>query len=398
MIDLNEIELTFKKELEKKINTELSQIDISQLLADNLVIMSQDKINNTITSMVNQMIQQGSLQKMIDDKMGAELQTKMDEAVLSRVSNMVSRVDLGTEISEKIEQFVVNKVKTLTLPNGIIPLHAVNTAGLTLPADAITQGLFKDFSSTGIEDIAKGVEITIMDGAVVVENNLISNQISIQDSAEFKGSVNIAGDLRVVGNLVMLNPSFHQQIVGIVNDRIAENRKDYVLDIAGSAICSNGKEVLTEENLGPSVISSNLRKVGNLIELSVRNNLRVGETLHVSDNRIGINTEEPAGALTIWDDDAELTIRKHKNKTTYLGTTRDCDLVLGINGKVVMGLRKDGATVETLDVGGIKISTADSIPEREGTPSELVIMRRAVDGQPWAYQCVEGKAWAALRR
>ena len=65
MIDLNEIELTFKKELEKKINTELSQIDISQLLADNLVIMSQDKINNTITSMVNQMIQQGSLQKMI---------------------------------------------------------------------------------------------------------------------------------------------------------------------------------------------------------------------------------------------------------------------------------------------------------------------------------------------
>jgi len=96
MIDLNEIELTFKKELEKKINTELSQIDISQLLADNLVIMSQDKINNTITSMVNQMIQQGSLQKMIDDKMGAELQTKMDEAVLSRVSNMVSRVDLGT--------------------------------------------------------------------------------------------------------------------------------------------------------------------------------------------------------------------------------------------------------------------------------------------------------------
>ena len=64
MIDLNEIELTFKKELEKKINTELSQIDISQLLADNLVIMSQDKINNTITSMVNQMIQQGSLQKM----------------------------------------------------------------------------------------------------------------------------------------------------------------------------------------------------------------------------------------------------------------------------------------------------------------------------------------------
>ena len=242
MIDLNEIELTFKKELEKKINTELSQIDISQLLADNLVIMSQDKINNTITSMVNQMIQQGSLQKMIDDTMGAELQTKMDEAVLSRVSNMVSRVDLGTEISEKIEQFVVNKVKTLTLPNGIIPLHAVNTAGLTLPANAITQGLFKDFSSTGIEDIAKGVEITIMDGAVVVENNLISNQISIQDSAEFKGSVNIAGDLRVVGNLVMLNPSFHQQIVGIVNDRIAEDRKDYVLDIAGSAICSNGKE------------------------------------------------------------------------------------------------------------------------------------------------------------
>lgn len=398
MIDLTEIEQTIKKEVEKKINQELSQVDIGELLATSLVNMAQDKVNTTITGMVNSMLRQGTLQKLIEDKLGSELQSKLDEAVLSRVSGMVSRIDLGTQISEKIEQFVITKMKTLSLPNGIIPVNAVNMSEFTISADKITKGLFKNFSSTGIEDVAESVELTVMDGAVIVENNLIADKLSIQDAAEFKSNVNVVGDLRVVGNLVMLNPAFNNQITSIVNDRIAEHNKDKVIDITGSAIYASDKEVLTENALGPSVLTSNLRKVGNLNELSVRNNFVVGETLHVADGRIGINTEEPVGALTVWDEEAELTMRKHKSKTTYLGTTRDCDLSLGVNGNVVMSLRRDGVSVEAIDVGGIKISVAGTIPEREGTPGELVIMNRAVGGQPWAYQCVEGRAWAALTR
>jgi hypothetical protein len=398
MIDLTEIEQTIKKEVEKKINQELSQVDIGDLLATSLVNMAQDKVNTTVTSMVNGMLRQGTLQQLIEDKIGSELQTKLDEAILARVSGMVSRIDLGTQISEKIEQFVITKMKTLSLPDSIIPINAVNTTAFTISADKITKGLYKDFASTGIEDVAKGVELTVMDGSVIVENNLISNQLSIEDAAEFKGNVNVAGDLRVVGNLVMLNPAFNKQITSIVNDRIAEHNKDSVVDITGSAVYASDKEILTENALGPSVLTSNLRKVGNLTELSVRNNFTVGETLYVADGRIGINTEEPAGALTVWDEEAELTMRKHKSKTTYLGTTRDCDLVLGINGNIVMSLRKEGIEVESINVGGIKMSVANMVPEREGTPGEIVIMQRAVSGQPWAYQCVEGRSWAALSR
>ena len=398
MIDLTEIEQTIKKEVEKKINQELSQVDIGDLLATSLVNMAQDKVNTTVTSMVNGMLRQCTLQQLIEDKIGSELQTKLDEAILARVSGMVSRIDLGTQISEKIEQFVITKMKTLSLPDSIIPINAVNTTAFTISADKITKGLYKDFASTGIEDVAKGVELTVMDGAVIVENNLIADKLSIEDAAEFKGNVNVAGDLRVVGNLVMLNPAFNKQITSIVNDRIAEHNKDNVVDITGSAVYASDKEILTENALGPSVLTSNLRKVGNLTELSVRNNFTVGETLYAADGRIGINTEEPVGALTVWDEEAELTMRKHKSKTTYLGTTRDCDLVLGINGKIVMSLRKEGIEVESINVGGIKMSAANMVPEREGTPGELVIMQRAISGQPWAYQCVEGRSWAALTR
>jgi len=63
-----------------------------------------------------------------------------------------------------------------------------------------------------------------------------------------------------------------------------------------------------------------------------------------------------------------------------------------------MSLRKGGVEVESINVGGIKMSVANMVPEREGTPGEIVIMQRAVSGQPWAYQCVEGRAWAALLR
>ena len=185
----------------------------------------------------------------------------------------------------------------------------------------------------------------------------------------------------------------------MVRDTINADKANSKMDIGGDALYANGKEILRDNALGAGIAYSNLRKVGNLQELNVIGPLTATDTLSVADGRVGINTDDPAGALTVWDEDAELTIRKHKAKTTYVGTTRDCDLVLGTNGNIGLALRRDGTTsINRMELGGLLISVSDSVPEHDGQPGELVIMRTAKEGQPWAYQCMEGKRWAALKR
>jgi hypothetical protein len=399
MIDTKEIENMIRAEIKAKLTKELNLDSVGEMLGESMIAIANEKIEATTTAMLNNMLRDGTLAKLIEDKLLKGLQTRLDELVASRAAGMVSRVDVGTQISDKIERFVAESMKHAALPDKLIPLRALDLTGLKISADDITQGLYKDFNSTGIQDTAQDPQLTVMDGAVIVEFDLISDKLSVQDSAEFKGNVNVVGDLRVEGNLVMLNPSFSKQIQGMVRDTINADNANSKMDIGADALYANGKEILRDNALGAGVAYSNLRKVGNLQELNVIGPLTATDTLSVADGRVGINTDDPAGAFTVWDEDAELTIRKHKAKTTYIGTTRDCDLVLGTNGNIGLALRRDGTTsVNRIELGGMLISVADAVPEHEGQPGELIIMRTAKEGQPWAYQCMEGKRWAALKR
>ena len=399
MIDPKDIEKMIRSEIRAKITETLDMISVGELAGESIIEIAKEKMEVTTNAMLNNLLRDGTLNKLLEEKLFKGLQSRLDEMVAARAAGMVSRVDVGTQISEKIERFVVESMKSAALPEGLIPLSALDTSGLTITADAIKGGVYKDFNSTGIQDTASEPQLTIMDGAVIAEQDLISNRLSVEDSAEIKGNMNVVGDLRLDGNLVLLNPAFSKQIQGMVRDTITADKASSKMDIGADALYANGKEILRDNALGAGVAFSNLRKVGNLQELNVIGPLTATDTLSVADGRVGINTDDPSGVFTVWDEDAELTIRKHKAKTTYVGTTRDCDLVLGTNGNIGLALRRDGTTsVNRIELGGLLISVGDAAPERDGQPGELVLMRSAKEGQPWAYQCMEGKRWAALKR
>ena len=399
MIDPKDIENMIRSEIRTKVTEALDMVSVGELAGESIIEIAREKMEVTTNAMLNNLLRDGTLNKLLEEKLLKGLQTKLDDLVASRAAGMVSRVDVGTQISEKIERFVIDAMNNAALPDGLIPLKAVNITGLEISADDIRGGVYKDFNSTGIQDTATELQLTIMDGAVIVEQDLISNKLSVEDSAEVKGSMNVAGDLRLEGNLVLLNPAFSKQIQGMVRDTITADKASSKMDIGADALYANGKEILRDNALGAGVAFSNLRKVGNLQELNVIGPLTATDTLSVADGRVGINTDDPAGVFTVWDEDAELTIRKHKAKTTYVGTTRDCDLVLGTNGNIGLALRRDGTTsINRMELGGLMISVGDGAPERDGQPGELVFMRTAREGQPWAYQCMEGKRWAALKR
>jgi hypothetical protein len=81
----------------------------------------------------------------------------------------------------------------------------------------------------------------------------------------------------------------------------------------------------------------------------------------------------------------------------YIGSTRDSEIVLGINGNAVVAVRKHGIETNSIKIGNITISNANREPVHRGSPGDLVINDATVAGQPWAWRCTGGESWIPLK-
>lgn len=312
-----------------------------------------------------------------------------------RVNNALAKMDLGTEISRRIGEYIEKRMKYADLPTNFINHQTINFDGFKISADHISKGTIKKFTSSGIQDAAENIELTIVDQAVVIENNLVARKVEIQETLYANNATVETLNIR---SQILFGEPVNKQITSIIRDQVTNEISSRKIDIVNSAIYNNGKEILTENTLGPSIVYSNLRKLGRLNELSVSGISQFNDTLLITDSgKVGINTQDPEGALTVWDDDSELTIRRYKKKTTYIGTMRDCDLVLGTKGEPKLEIKQDGTVrFHSLDLNGLKISVEDQIPSRPGTQGEIVFIKNSNANEPWGYRCLGGNVWQAM--
>lgn len=319
----------------------------------------------------------------------------LEQALLERTNAMVSKTDLGTEITKQIEEFVDRKMKAANLPDSFIPHRSINWDGYELSANVIKRGSIKNFTSTGIQDAADQIELTVTDQAVIVENMIVASSAEIKDNMVAN---HVAVQTLAVEDQIILTEKVGKQFISLIKDNISIELNSRKIDVVENPIYANGREVLTEDTLGPSVINSNIRKLGRLQELNVAGMAQFNDTLFVTnDGKIGINTTDPEGALTVWDDDADLTVRRHKKKNMYVGTMRDVDLSLGVNGDVVMAMRRDKSVeMQKIVLNGLPLSVSDMVPNHAGAPGEIIIMSNAQVNEPWAYRCVNG-SWVAIK-
>ena len=165
--------------------------------------------------------------------------------------------------------------------------------------------------------------------------------------------------------------------------------------IDASAVMLNGRQLITDGELGPSIVKSNLRRVGELTELQVRGETLLDNTVFVAGKRVGINTLEPAGALAIWDEEVELVVRKKSNNTGYIGSTRDVSFIIGSNNKENICIDPDGSvTIADLRLGALPISTASTEPNWPGRAGEIIFNDSPAVGKPIGWVCLEGHRWA----
>ena len=166
------------------------------------------------------------------------------------------------------------------------------------------------------------------------------------------------------------------------------------IDLTNRNIVYGDRLILNNDTLGPQIINSNLRNVGNLNELVVSGQAIIHETLVVTNRQVGINTESASGVLSVWDEDAEFTLVKHSPKTMFAGSTRITDVILGSNNQEQIKLKTDG-TIELngqLRFNGILINVVDRIPEKIGEPGEIAILR---DGSA-IYRCQGQNSWGRI--
>jgi hypothetical protein len=333
-------------------------------------------------------------------EVNTNVQTQMEGLVRDQVADLVKKIP----IQQIFERILSNGLATQSFefPEGSIPATAIQSGNLVLSGSQIDSGIITNFGSSGIDDRASSCQLTIMDDVTVVENNLLTKDLTV------KGTTTIEGDLNVTGTMPESSPLFQNvvraatnNVRSSLNDSVFESYADLVttqikktgLDL--NKITIDGKEIINGANLGSFITSSSLQRVGTLQELQVQGETLLGQTLYVSARRVGVNTIEPGQALSIWDQEVEIGAGKQSNNTGIIGTPRNQTLIVGANGKNNLVLTPDGATtVNQLNIGTMSFSVADMPPSDNQSKGSVVFNSNPSVGGPLGWISLGNAQWA----
>lgn len=324
-----------------------------------------------------------------------EINKEIEKILKIKVQAMLKNIDISSIINERIDEYIKNYVSENEYNQNLISYNKINWEGFKLRADSIAPGTITKFNSTGIQDNAEEVNLTVLDGQVIVEQDFISTNLEVVETAQIKNlevdSITIYKDFNIASD------SFATQMKNMIDTRINHHAEITEFNLKGNPLKSDKHYLMDARSLGPGIIESNLRKLGRLTTLAVTGTAELAETMVVDNGRVGINTDEPSGILSLWDEESELTIRKYKQRTMYLGGARDTNLVLGVNGDAVLRITPNGVQCETVKIGNISITCIGKEPTDIGAPGDLAINQSAKEGSPWAWRCMGSNRWLPLK-
>jgi hypothetical protein len=324
--------------------------------------------------------------------------TLIDEAIRNQIAN----TDFQRAVTNAVTRVVADNMRDYVFPDNSIPVESLNLANLRITGDQISGGIITEFSSTGIDDRATNVALTILDHATVVENNLLTKDLTVE------GSMTINGEF-VVNGTVPVESAFYKKIIadststvlGRIDGSIFNDYSTLIFDrikkdgIDLNRITIDGKDAIVTGGLGPSITSSNLQKLGMLKELQVSGESLLAGTLYVTPKRVGINTIEPGSALSIWDEEVEIVALKKQKDVGSFGTIRQQQMILSANGKDNIVLNIDGsARIDDLRVGTMRFTSSNMPPNYVGERGHVVWNNNPNPGGPMGWICLGASNWA----
>lgn len=383
------------EEIKTKLDTEIQASIVSQINSaledydfDSIVgSVADTKLNDKIKDFKPDVAK-------INEQLGAAGTTaiaNIKEQVLSVVKQHIAEYDITPLVEETLKTFVYD----VKFPKKSIDSSSIDFDELTLSGDHIVGGIIKNFASTGIEDQATQCQITILDTHVVVEKPILTSGIQVEGNIRLGNTLHVSAvnAENIRANKFDEDSEGFTQLVEFIQTQTLKTIADN--GVIAPKLSFNDKDLITSSELAPSILVSNLRKVGTLQELQTRGETLLDNTLYVGNKRVGVNTLEPAYALTVWDGEVEVAINKVNQTRAFIGTHRPVAVTLGANGKENISLDPDGSvTINDLRLGALPLSTASSQPNWSGIAGEIVFNDSPKIGVPIGWVCLEGHRWA----
>lgn len=326
-----------------------------------------------------------------------QVQEQILAIIQQQVSAEVGKIDVTALFNASFTNSLKNN--SFAFPQESIPGSAIDTASLHISGSSVEGGIITQFGSTGIDDKATVCQLSIFDEMTVVENNLLTKDLTV------KGTATIEGDLNVTGTMPESSPLFQNVVAAakrsvcadnetlekFLNSTLAKIKNDGV-DL--NQITIGGQVAVDGTSLGSFIVNSNLQKVGQLKELQVAGETLLDETLYVSKRRVGVNTIEPNQALSVWDQEVEVGIGKQSNNIAVIGTPRPQTLIVSSNNKNNITLTPDGAVaVNQLTIGTVSIAVSNTPPNSDQPRGTIVLNSNPTLGGPIGWVSLGSARW-----
>ena len=347
-----------------------------------------------INQQVNQIVQS------IVSKIETQVQDQLSQIIQREVASVVAKIDMVTLFNASFSTSLKNQ--SFEFPEAGIPGSAIDQSTINLSGNSISGGIIKNFGSTGIDDKATACQVSIFDDVTVVENNLLTQDLTV------KGTVTIEGDLNVIGTLPETSPlyvsivnsatnnvrtSLDETVFKSYSDLVFNKIKEVGLDL--SKISLDGTEIVNGASLSNSITNSNLQKVGQLTELQVQGEALLSGSLYTTTQRVGVNTIEPAQVLSVWDQEVEIGFGKQTTNTAIIGTPRNQNLIISSNGKNNLTVNSDGSTsVKELHLGSVTLKASGVPPNNDQPTGTIIFNSNPTLGGPLGWISLGDAKWA----
>ena len=411
------IEQQIKTVVEARVQAILAQPEWIDNLEQRITKYAQDRIVgrfaniSTVPDLIDAV--QGSVRKLFDQGHVPGLETyvspskitqAIDNGIQALVNAAIDNLVIDTEWQNKIERSV-NHIMTMRLSDRLssIDINSLIVSHIDAGIDRWQDRLKRDFRTNGISDQASNIELTVLDGVVVVERDFVAKNIQVEQDL-------IVNNLVVSGVINTDNRSWNelkdvisQQVLTATTEQWRQDLVDQVVlesrtaGINFDSVMVDDLPLIENKTLSAAVVDSHLQSIGTLRDLRVAGTAQFGQTMQVSGRRVGINTQDPEMALAVWDEEVSIIAGKLSKQQAFVGTARLQNLAIGVNRTPQIEIDVDGlTTIKQLRLGRHRISLAGTVPGYSGTRGDLVLNSDPKPGTPFAGVCLGAFQWQSL--
>lgn len=333
------------------------------------------------------------------------IKQSIDTAVTNLIQASINELGRDTAWLEKVESLINQAVVMRTVAEiGSMDIASIINQRVDENVARWKVELLEKFASTGIKDQATSCQLTIMDETTVVENQLTARSIDAVDSLTVKdlvvkGSINTdnyswdaLADSISAKTLKQVDEQWRTDLVEQVKQSISSD------GIAFDQVKLDDTYLVSGNELSNKITHTNIQQLGALKNLKVLGDSIINDTLVVHKNRIGINTDAPAAALSVWDEEVSIIAGKYKNQEAAIGTNRSQAFNILVNNQQQINIGVDGiTTIKNLRVGVHRVGHATDVPGWSGTRGDIIFNSNPTPGSAFAWVCLGAFKWKPLK-